>query len=204
MEGWRAGLMGFGIVLIGLGGYSSLDGVWKGLSLVAAGIALVLLGLSLERKPRAAAAAAGDAEGEASAVDDQDVTVPMAAVAVEEAEPTVPIALTGSDAAEARAPEPELVAGVETSEAPEVEAAPAVDEAEPVDEPALDVSEEAAPRAAAVDETEDVADDDTAHFHDQPMLGHSELVSHIRDYHESVPFDGSTIQLRLLHERAHA
>jgi len=55
---------------------------------------------------------------------------------------------------------------------------------------------------AASDPAQDEADSE--HSHDQPMLGHSELVSHIRDYHEHVPFDGSTIQLRLLHERAHA
>ena len=165
MESWRAGLLGVGIVLVGLGGYSSLDGVWKGLSLVAAGIALVLLGLSLERRPRTAATAAGvDAE---SSSDQLDVTVPMAAVTVQGAEPTAPIVWNGL---------------------------------EPVAEPSVHEPEalEQAPSDPAQDEA------DSEHSHDQPMLGHSELVSHIRDYHEHVPFDGSTIQLRLLHERAHA
>ena len=41
------------------------------------------------------------------------------------------------------------------------------------------------------------------HDHDQPLLNHSDLVSHVRDYHEGVRTDGSTIQLRLLHEREH-
>jgi hypothetical protein len=45
--------------------------------------------------------------------------------------------------------------------------------------------------------------DDVDHVHDQPLLGHSDLVSHVRDYHEDIATDGSTIQLRLLHERAH-
>jgi hypothetical protein len=165
MENWRAGLLGVGIVLVGLGAYSSLEGVWKGLSLVAAGVALVLLGLSLERRPRTAATAA-DVAAESSS-DEIDVTVPMAAVAVEEAEPPAPIARNGLEpVAEPSSPEPGALEP-EASDAPEDEG-------------------------------------DTAHSHDQSMLGHSELVSHIRDYHEGVPFDGSTIQLRLLHERAHA
>jgi hypothetical protein len=168
MEGWRAALLGVGIVLVGLGGYWSLDGVWKGLSLVAAGIALVLLGLSLERGSRTGAGTGGDAVAEVES-DELDVTVPMAAVAVEEAEPTAPILRTGL---------------------------------EPVAEPAPAASEPEGPAPDASEAAED--EGDTAHSHDQPMLGHSELVSHIRDYHEGVPFDGSTIQLRLLHERARA
>jgi hypothetical protein len=41
------------------------------------------------------------------------------------------------------------------------------------------------------------------HVHDEPLLGHSDLVAHVRDYHDEIATDGSTIQLRLLHERAH-
>ena len=181
MENWRAGLFAVGIVLIGLGGYSSLDGAWKGLSLVAAGIALVLLGLSLERKPAAAAAAAEDPILVEFSGEDIDVMMPVAAVAVEEAEPTAPTVRA----------EPAPVAGQEPSESE-----PSLPET--VEEPEA----AARPVEEAVAEVEDLGD--AAHRHDQPMLGHSELVSHIRDYHEDVPFDGSTIQLRLLHERAHA
>jgi hypothetical protein len=183
MENWRAGLFAVGIVLIGLGGYASLDGAWKGLSLVAAGIALVLLGLSLERKPAAAAAAAEDPILVEFSGEDIDVTMPMAAVAVEEAEPTVPI--------------------VRAEPAPVAEQAPSESEPEASLPETVEEPEAAArPVEEAVAEVEDLGD--AAHRHDQPMLGHSELVSHIRDYHEDVPFDGSTIQLRLLHERAHA
>ena len=210
MENWRAGLIGFGIVLVGIGGYSSLEGVWKGLSLVAAGIALVLLGLSLERKPRVAAETVGEIAGEAS--DELDVTVPMTAVAVEDAEATVPLKPIQVSEAEASEPEPEA-AGPEVSEPEPEVAAPdesAVPEAASETEAAL-VEEEGSSTSAAAEaelppseEAEREAVDETVHRHDQPMLGHSELVSHIRDYHEGVPFDGSTIQLRLLHERAHA
>jgi hypothetical protein len=56
-----------------------------------------------------------------------------------------------------------------------------------------------APMMQMVDE----ATDDLDHVHDQPLLGHSDLVSHVRDYHGEIATDGSTIQLRLLHERAH-
>ena len=203
MENWRAGLIGVGIVLIGLGGYSSLDGVWKGLSLVAAGIALVLLGLSLERTPHAASVGAGEAEVRAEAdtsVDDIDVTVPMAAVAVAEAESTVPIARASSAADAEVEPEPEPAGSVE----PEPGAGRAEQPARSEPPPLASKVEAADDPAPAVQEDALAADDGSVHRHEQPMLGHSELVSHIRDYHEGVPFDGSTIQLRLLHERAHA
>jgi len=199
MENWRAGLIGFGIVLVGIGGYSSLEGVWKGLSLVAAGIALVLLGLSLERKPRVAAETVGEVAGEGSSAD-LDVTVPMAAVAVEDAEATAPLTPIQIPEAEASESEPEVAAPDESAvpeAASETETA-LVEE----DWSSTSAAEEAEPPPA--EEAEGQAVDETAHRHDQPMLGHSELVSHIRDYHEGVPFDGSTIQLRLLHERAHA
>lgn len=47
------------------------------------------------------------------------------------------------------------------------------------------------------------SDAGSGHDHDQPLLNHSDLVSHVRDHHEGVRTDGSTIQLRLLHEREH-
>lgn len=193
MEGWRAGLMGVGIVLIGAGGYSSLDGVWKGFSLVAAGIALVLLGLSVERKPKAAAATPDEIATEASA-DDLHVTVPMAAVAADVVEPTAPLEPAGTGSEEGGSTELEPAAVASAAEVSEAEASGDAG----VEPPAEAIAEEPSSEAPAG------ADDETAHAHDQPMLGHSELVSHIRDYHEGVPFDGSTIQLRLLHERAHA
>lgn len=189
MENWRAGLIGVGIVLIGIGGYSSLDGVWKGLSLVAAGIALVLLGLSLERRPRPAVAASTAGEGSAgTSVDDLDATAPMTAVAVEEAEPTAPILRTEPE------PEPE----------PETEPGPEFAMAEEAPPPLSEMAEVQGVAVSANGPVPSDLGDERAHEHDQPMLGHSELVSHIRDYHEGVPFDGSTIQLRLLHERKHA
>ena len=45
----------------------------------------------------------------------------------------------------------------------------------------------------------DVAD----HVHDQPIRNHSDLAAHVRDRHDGVSTTGSTIQLRLLHEREH-
>ena len=41
------------------------------------------------------------------------------------------------------------------------------------------------------------------HVNEQPLLGHADLVAHVGDHHEGIPQSGSTIQLRLLHERAH-
>jgi len=151
MGGWRAGLIGAGIVLIGLGGYSSLEGVWKGLSLVAAGIALVLLGLSVEPGSRPAA------------------TTPEAPLEVEE---------------------PGAAAAVD-----DAEATPAIERTEPAGE--LEPLGTRTPSEPAIE----IA---AAHEHEQPLLGYSELVSHLRDSHPGAPFDGSTIQLRLLHERTHA
>lgn len=70
---------------------------------------------------------------------------------------------------------------------------------------------DAAPGGAAVPVAEhggpgsldDPSDAGSGHDHDQPLLNHSDLVSHVRDHHEGVRTDGSTIQLRLLHEREH-
>jgi hypothetical protein len=44
---------------------------------------------------------------------------------------------------------------------------------------------------------------DLDHVHDEPLRNHTDLVRHVADYHPGVPTDGSTIQLRLLHEREH-
>jgi hypothetical protein len=41
------------------------------------------------------------------------------------------------------------------------------------------------------------------HVHDEPLRNHTDLVRHVADYHPGVRSDGSTIQLRLLHEREH-
>jgi outer membrane biosynthesis protein TonB len=182
MEGWRAGLFALGIVLIGFGGYASLEGVWKGGSLAAAGIALVLLGLSLERSPRPATEPReSEEEGAPEGSDAVTVEIEPAPLAEPEPEPTAPLAAEPEPTVElATEPEPELAEPEPT--------APLATEPEPEPEP------EPAQAPSAVG----------AHVHEQPMLGHSELVSHLRDEHEGVPFDGSTIQLRLLHERAHA
>jgi len=41
------------------------------------------------------------------------------------------------------------------------------------------------------------------HAHDQPLRTHADLVRHLIDDHPGTRTDGSTIQVRLLHEREH-
>lgn len=42
------------------------------------------------------------------------------------------------------------------------------------------------------------------HTHAVPVVSHSDLVTHMRSEHPDLESGGSTIQMRLLHERAHA
>lgn len=42
------------------------------------------------------------------------------------------------------------------------------------------------------------------HTHALPLVNHSDLVTHLRREHTDVESNGSTIQMRLLHEQAHA
>jgi len=90
----------------------------------------------------------------------------------------------------------------ETAREPE-QPAPAPAEAEqPTDTvPAteeLGTAEETTP-AAEVEEPPD-----TGHRHSLPLVNHSDLVTHLRREHLDLESSGSTIQMRILHERAHA
>lgn len=65
----------------------------------------------------------------------------------------------------------------------------------------------AEPAVPAPDETPDARDDaggGAAHGHTVPLVNHSDLVTHLRREHPSLDASGSTIQMRLLHERDHA
>ena len=44
----------------------------------------------------------------------------------------------------------------------------------------------------------------TGHGHALPLVNHSDLVTHLRREHLDLESSGSTIQMRILHERAHA
>jgi hypothetical protein len=85
-----------------------------------------------------------------------------------------------------------LVASVER--APEPESAP---EAAPEPEAA---AQAAPPEAPQTEEPPAGA----GHTHTVPVVSHSDLVTHIRSEHPGLESGGSTIQMRLLHERAHA
>jgi hypothetical protein len=42
------------------------------------------------------------------------------------------------------------------------------------------------------------------HEHERPVANHSDLLAHVRREHTHISTTGSTIQMRILHERAHA
>lgn len=59
------------------------------------------------------------------------------------------------------------------------------------------------PRKAAT-EPAAPAEDGPGHSHDRPIVAHGDLVAHVRESHGGLGHDGSTQQLRRLHDRAHA
>ena len=61
-----------------------------------------------------------------------------------------------------------------------------------------ETAEETTP-AAEVEETPGAG-----HRHGVPLVNHSDLVTHLRREHPDLESSGSTIQMRILHERAHA
>ena len=85
-------------------------------------------------------------------------------------------------------PEPLAPAGTEPEQP-----APTLPAAEETEQP-----EEPAP-AAEVEEPPD-----TGHRHALPLVNHSDLVTHLRREHPDLESSGSTIQMRILHERSHA
>jgi hypothetical protein len=225
MDGRSATGAAIGVALIAIVAFFLLDGVAAGLVLLVAGVLLVVIGVVgwQERQPAAATAGAST-----SLVGEE--AQPMHAEAVpdpssEDARATAPWPHLSDDEDETRDTASRVpVDGTDGDDAPEPvsEEAPSpqrqVAEVEAVADPlgrgrtdsVLDVDPgdgdtietgepEPEPTMQIVDEDGSELD----HVHDEPLLGHSDLVAHVRDYHGEIATDGSTIQLRLLHERAH-
>lgn len=211
MDGRSATFAALGVAVLGIVAFFLLDGVAAGIVLVVAGMLVVAIGILGWRDPGTtfAVAAAGPAGGTL----DRPATRRPAVVLQpplhdreREAVAEVPV-----EAPEDETPEPVS----EQAPAPQ----PAVGEAEAVADPFGRGETDPVPDAEP--ETEDggleyapgpeqptmrLVGDDTGeldHVHDEPLLGHSDLVTHVRDYHETIPPEGATIQLRLLHERSH-
>ena len=218
MDGRRATGAAIAIALIGVVVFVILDGVPAGLALFVAGVLLVVIGVVgwQERQPALAGAtpsSVGGAEArhaetvpDASPEDERAAAWPhvgdgqddASGIAIDENEDTDEALEPVSE--EAPAPQ-RMVAEVEAVADPlgrgrtdsvrdvDRDGDVAVEGDRPEPEPTMQVVED---EASGLD-----------HVHDQPLLGHSDLVAHVRDYHAAIPTDGSTIQLRLLHERAH-
>lgn len=75
-----------------------------------------------------------------------------------------------------------------------------VDQGRPFEEAARGVAAPEIVGAPAALETEPPA----GHRHAVPLVNHSDLVTHMRREHPDLGTGGSTIQMRLLHDRAHA
>jgi len=186
------------VALIGIVGFFLLDGVAAGLIVLVAGLLLVVIGLVgwRDHEPALAvttATATADV-GHADADEPRDL---LTGVPLDEAtDPDRPAPV----ADEAPAPHPIVGGGEAVADPlgrgetdsvldvePDVGDAPDRDYA-PAPEPTMQVLG----GASSLD-----------HVHDEPLLGHSDLVAHVRDYHHDLSQVGSTIQLRLLHERDH-
>ena len=214
MDGRSATVAAVAVALIGIAGFFLLDGVAAGLIVLVAGLLLVVIGLVgwRDREPALAVTTTGTADVGPVALDDGTDPATGAVSAPADAHDGSDL-LTGVPLDEATDPD---------GPAPVAEEAPAphpiVGEGEAVADPlgrgetdsVLDVEPDAGdapdrdyapapePMMQALGEASSLD-----HVHDEPLLGHSELVAHVRDYHHDLAQVGSTIQLRLLHERAH-
>lgn len=220
MDGRTATVAAAGVALVGVIAFVILDGVGAGLVLFVAGVALVAIGI-FGWHEAAPAVATADAATTSAAHPERDG--PMFASgatqpADDEGSPAVTEdasrdVLSGSpENDDGSAPEP--VSDEMPAPHPFVGGAEAV--ADPLGrgetEPAFDrepTSEPHEPHA----ETSASADSEPTmlltgvseldHVHEDPLRNHTDLVRHVEDYHPGVRTDGSTIQLRLLHEREH-
>jgi hypothetical protein len=181
MDGRSATLAAVAVAAIGIVTFFLLDGVAAAVAVIAAGVLLVVIGIVgwRDRAPASALASTGS-----SAIAGVDPVVYLPAEPVSNGQRRDAL----RDDAEAVADplgrgetDPVLDREPRGDDAPERDYAPAP-------EPTTQV----------------VADGTTVdHVHDEPLLGHSDLAAHVRDYHEDLAEVGSTIQLRLLHQRAH-
>ena len=186
MDGRSATLATLAVAAIGFVCFILLDGVAAGATLLVAGALLVVIGVVGWQERRATPSPASG--GEAGAVGVEPVSVGEDVIRLPEAVEE-----------EASAPPPrvgEMGAVAEPFGRRQTHAVVDIPPAEETTSPGY------APRP---DPTMQVVGTGTRldHVHDEPLLGHSDLVAHIRDDHEDLAQGGSTIQLRLLHERAH-
>jgi hypothetical protein len=185
MDGRAATTAALAVAMIGVAAFLLLDGMAAGAALLAAGVLLVLIGILGWQEPRNGAARAS---GGALAVD---------------------VAQAGSSVG-AAGPEPDRGASASGTALAAV-ATSAVISDTPIDEEpfagdgsadTVRIGDElTAPFGPFTSDAEGAGRAD--HGHDQPILNHSDLAAHVRDQHEGVSTTGSTIQLRLLHEREH-
>jgi hypothetical protein len=229
MDGRTATGVAIAVTLIGIAAFFVLDGVAAGIALLLAGVLLVVIGVVgwQERAPVGATAGAPTAAATSSVAHE-----PRAMHAEAVPDPSVedgPRSAWWSHVAEDADETRDVASGIPADETqatdgtaePVSEDAPApqrqVAEVEAVADPlgrrrtnsVLD-ADRAEGATSGTDRPEpeptmQVLDDASGldHVHDEPVLGHSDLVAHVRDHHAEIPTDGSTIQLRLLHERAH-
>jgi hypothetical protein len=217
MDGRTATIAAAGVAIVGVIAFVILDGVSAGLVLFVAGVVLVAIGIFgwHEAAPAVATAdavtmSAADAErdapmlagramqpadddGSPAVTEDASRDVLSGSPENDEGSPPEPV----SD--EMPAPHP-FVGGAEAVADPlgRGETEPAFDR-EPVSEPHAEssASAESEPTMLLTGVSE------LDHVHEDPLRNHTDLVRHVEDYHPGVRTDGSTIQLRLLHEREH-
>ena len=195
MDGRSATLAALGVAIGGIVAFILLDGVTAGLVLFVAGVLLVVIGIFGWQDRGPALATANGASG--AVLDDRTADDPVR-------RETQPVDAGGSRVfEEAPAPHPAIgLTEAVTDPLGRADTDSVLDADARTDgtEAAMPAADQPAP-APKMRLVQDA--DELDHVHDQPLLGHSDLVAHAGDYHREIATDGSTIQLRLLHERAH-
>jgi hypothetical protein len=195
MDGRSATLAALGVAVGGVVAFILLDGVTAGLVLFVAGVLLVVIGIFGWQDRAPALATANGASG--AVLDDRTADDPVG-------RETEPVDAGGSPVFE-EAPAPHRAIGLTEAVADPLGRAGTdsvldADATTDGPDPAMPAGDQPAP-APKMRLVQDA--DELDHVHDEPLLGHSDLVAHAGDYHQEIATDGSTIQLRLLHERAH-
>lgn len=140
-------------------------------------------------EPAAASEPVADVEPGPTSVGDEAVRARIATLAAELRPESEPAPALEAEVAPARSTTAQEAERVFASVA-------AVGRPAPEPEAAIEPETHVEPASAAASSV--------GHEHERPVANHSDLLAHVRAEHDGIPTAGSTIEMRILHEQAHA